>query len=424
MYKKKLKIQPDKVRLLPDSELNKLPMTFMDIPTINWQEEALSDAAESESDEEVEFEPTGKWRTTPCWRNPEDEWSILSDWKDEPLPTEELDADVRVLISVEKVPSCTSRIEHFIGKSFQTNVGGSGKDQEGMEDYKLPIYRPWWDHDPMPGVPIPRFIWQVESETALITDRKIKVVKFQDNSVFQTEFRVLRKNNTEYIDVEEVEELPEEIEELLSLDVLETIRPLFNNGPLSMEEYKNAIADALGLSDDPNSFPKCLSDLFTKIDTFAVDKIAWDDLCDFLQQQYAEKAETEYSSPPVAVFPPCVIFETPHRSPITRAFTLADKGLLCFSEDGIVSLWTSSFKPRIWRALVCAEYSRYCRLLSQHCRLLSQHSKFSNLCLHSKGRPAGLKTLSNISDKKSSKWFTDMVHLPRIAKFIVPTGYN
>jgi hypothetical protein len=105
------------------------------------------------------------------------------------------------------------------------------------------------------------------------------------------------------------EDEDEDIEELLSLEVLEAIRPCFDEGSLTMAKYTTAITKALKLP-SKRYFPVCLTELFIKIDTFGVGKISWDDLCDFMQQKYAEKAETEYTCPPIDLAVPCKPIET------------------------------------------------------------------------------------------------------------------
>ena len=291
------------------------------------------------------------------------------------------------LVPVRTV-SCDGIIETFVGKSLRILLKQSN---ELRGEPALPPLVPRQDTRPLPGIEKPRFIWQSESEIMLrAPNREIEVAKFNDTSVAEPLFRIwrnpeakdpnLQKKEAEEAEVEENEskyivnfggrKAEGELDDLISLETLQLIRPCFDKGPLTIAEYYAAVAQVLHLP--PNiAFPKSLLEIFVKVDTFGTQKISWDDLCGFLQQKYAEKAETEYSSPPVDLHLPSKPFETPHRSPASRALTLPDGGLLTFSEDGIVALWTGNFQTRIWRALVSGHNKSHGHSLALDCQYIS-----------------------------------------------------
>jgi len=310
--------------------------------------------------------------------------------------------------------SMPPRIETNIGRPIR--LIKSDLSEEADERLQIPPKRPARDSEPLPLIGYPRWVWRVESESDLRSTRFLQTIKFQDTSCYRTIWHVYRTNGdpskpkqslfTEvkpkqkrrrhpHVPEEEErfvartsaadrstssgarsadnnraekrekpvvaakenkdteEEMPEDesVETILTLDALKYLEHEFRAGPLTFDQYKQAVADALQL-EPGEEFPGCLIELFIKIDTFFVGKISWDDLCDFIQQGYAEKAENEFASPPITIYPKSKTMMTPHRKPISTAATLGKRGIVCFSEEGTLSLWSPQFQLKQSRHLV------------------------------------------------------------------------
>jgi len=300
-----------------------MSLSLLKVPTLNWKGIELGHDDTSDEEHGGEIELTGVWKYPSSWADPEDDWSPIGEWTFPPPPAykpeEGADEDEEegepLLLRYPRAPhaptrrqkSCAGRIETFSGKTTKNRPGiSTGETETTFLSFKLV------DTLPGSGFRRPRFVYETESdrEEDYNSSREVKLIQFSDNSVIDSQIRIWRQTaamgGNERIDA--VAEEEEDIEDILSLEVLEALQPLVGKKALTYHEYKAVFAKVLEVPE--RILPKCVGELFTKIDTFGVGKILWDDFCDFLQQKYAERAETQYSTPPIDVVIPCHAFET------------------------------------------------------------------------------------------------------------------